>query len=322
MTEVLEKATFAGGCFWCMVEPFDKRPGIKSVISGYTGGTVPNPTYEQVCSNTTGHVEAVQITYDPAIVHYEDLVELFWQQIDPTDPGGQFYDRGSSYKTAIFYHNEEQLRIAEQSKQALEKSGRFQKPIVTPILEAKPFYEAEEAHQYYYKTNPSHYNAYRQGSGRQAFIDKHWQSSEEEKYQLKERLTPMQYHVTQEDGTEPPFQNEYWDEFSDGIYVDIISGEVLFSSKDKYDAHCGWPSFTKPINDDEITEHKDLSHGMIRTEVRSKTGSAHLGHVFPDGPKEHGGLRYCINSAALRFIKKEDMEQEGYGKYLSLFESD
>lgn len=322
MTEVLEKATFAGGCFWCMVEPFDKRPGIKSVISGYTGGTVPNPTYEQVCSNTTGHVEAVQITYDPAIAHYEDLVELFWQQIDPTDPGGQFYDRGSSYKTAIFYHNEEQLRIAEQSKQALEKSGRFQKPIVTPILEAKPFYEAEEAHQYYYKTNPSHYNAYRQGSGRQAFIDKHWQSSEEEKYQLKERLTPMQYHVTQEDGTEPPFQNEYWDEFSDGIYVDIISGEVLFSSKDKYDAHCGWPSFTKPINDDEITEHKDLSHGMIRTEVRSKTGSAHLGHVFPDGPKEHGGLRYCINSAALRFIKKEDMEQEGYGKYLSLFESD
>lgn len=320
MTTQEEKATFAGGCFWCMVEPFDERPGIKSVISGYTGGTVPNPTYEQVCSNTTGHVEAVQITYDPTIVDYQDLVDLFWQQIDPTDPGGQFHDRGASYKTAIFYHNEEQHRIAKQSKDAIEKSGRFSKPIATKILEAKPFYEAEDAHQYYYKTNPDHYRAYKRGSGRQAFIEKHWQSENNEEQLVKQQLTPMQYHVTQENGTEPPFQNEYWDEFSEGIYVDIISGEVLFSSKDKYDAHCGWPSFTKTVNQDEITEHKDLSHGMIRTEVRSKKGNAHLGHVFPDGPPEHGGLRYCINSAALRFIKKEDMEDEGYGEYLSLFE--
>lgn len=319
MTQNKEKATFAGGCFWCMVEPFDERPGIISVISGYTGGTVANPTYEEVCSNKTGHVEAVQITFDPSIVKYENLVELFWQQIDPTDPEGQFHDRGSSYKTAIFYHNESQRLIAEKSKTALENSGRFTKAIATKIIPAKPFYEAEVEHQDYYKKNPIHYQAYRHGSGRQSFIDKHWQTHDEKDEDLKARLSPMQYHVTQEDGTEPPFHNEYWDEFSEGIYVDIVSGEVLFSSKDKFDAHCGWPSFTKPINENEVTEHKDHSHGMIRTEVRSKTANAHLGHVFPDGPKEEGGLRYCINSAALKFIRKDDMEKEGYGQYLSLF---
>lgn len=315
-----EKATFAGGCFWCMVEPFDERPGIIEVISGYTGGTVENPTYEQVCSNTTGHVEAVQITYNPKIVTYKELVELFWQQIDPTDPGGQFHDRGSSYETAIFYHTEEQRKIAEQSKIQLEKSGRFSKPIVTPILEAKPFYKAEEYHQHYYKKNPAHYNAYKRGSGRQSFIEKHWHKNAQEKESLKTQLTPMQYYVTQENGTEPPFHNEFWDHFEEGIYVDIISGEVLFSSKDKFDAQCGWPSFTKPVNDAEIVEKLDTSHGMIRTEVRSKTANAHLGHVFPDGPQAHGGLRYCINSAALRFIKKEDMEKEGFAHYLYLFD--
>lgn len=316
-----EKATFAGGCFWCMVEPFDERPGIIEVISGYTGGHVENPTYEEVCSGTTGHVEAVQITYDPAIVSYQQLVELFWRQIDPTDPGGQFHDRGSSYKTAIFYHNEHQKKIAEQSKKELEASGIFNKPIVTPILPAKPFYPAEEYHQNFYKKNPEHYYAYKRGSGREDFIKKHWQN-DRQKDDLKRKLTPMQYYVTQENGTEPPFDNEYWDVFEEGIYVDIISGEVLFSSKDKFDAGCGWPSFTKPVHEDEIVEKLDTSYGMIRTEVRAKTSDAHLGHVFPDGPKEHGGLRYCINSAALRFIKKEDMEKEGYGDYLYLFEDD
>lgn len=315
----VEKATFAGGCFWCMVEPFDERPGIIEVLSGYTGGTVPNPTYEQVCSHTTGHVEAVQITYDPSLISYEELVDIFWRQIDPTDPGGQFYDRGSSYKTAIFYHNEAQRKIAEESKRQLEESGRFNKPIVTEILPAKPFYPAEEEHQYYYKKNRFHYERYKRGSGREAFLKKHWRYDQAK---LKEKLTPMQYHVTQENGTEPPFQNEYWDHFEEGIYVDIISGEVLFSSKDKFDAGCGWPSFTKPVNPAEITEHLDTSHGMIRTEVRSRTADSHLGHVFPDGPPEHGGLRYCINSAAIRFIKKEDMEKEGYGDYLYLFEDD
>lgn len=319
MTNKYETATFAGGCFWCMVEPFDERPGIEKVISGYTGGTVENPTYEQVCSNTTGHVEAVQITFDPAIVSYQELVELFWQQIDPTDAGGQFHDRGDSYKTAIFYNNDNQKKIAETSKQELEDSKKFNKPIVTKILPAKPFYPAEEEHQYYYKKNQFHYKTYKKGSGREQFIKDNWKKNYD-KDELKKKLTPMQYFVTQESGTEQPFHNEYWDHDEEGIYVDIVSGEVLFSSKDKFDAQCGWPSFTKPIINQQITEHVDTSHGMIRTEVRSKDADSHLGHVFDDGPKEHGGLRYCINSAALRFIKKEDMEKEGYGKYLYLFQ--
>ncbi|WP_462411925.1 peptide-methionine (S)-S-oxide reductase MsrA [Neobacillus sp. Marseille-QA0830] len=167
-------ATFAGGCFWCMVKPFDEQPGIISVISGYTGGTVENPTYEQVCTDTTGHYEAVQITYEPDMFPYERLLELFWQQIDPTDSGGQFYDRGQSYQTAIFYHNETQKKLAEESKQKLEESGKFDKPIITPILPAKLFYPAEEYHQHYYKKNPAHYSRYQIGSGRAGFIQAHW----------------------------------------------------------------------------------------------------------------------------------------------------
>lgn len=174
MTDKYEVATFAGGCFWCMVKPFDTQPGILKVVSGYTGGTLENPTYEQVCSNMTGHYEAVQIYYDEKIFPYKKLVELFWQQIDPTDTSGQFYDRGQSYQTAIFYHTEEQKEIAMKSKEELQASGRFSKPIVTPILPAKPFYEAEEYHQYYYKKNPLKYQAYARGSGRLAFKNTHW----------------------------------------------------------------------------------------------------------------------------------------------------
>ena len=169
-----EKATFAGGCFWCMVKPFDSLDGIEEVVSGYTGGELPNPTYEQVCSNATGHVEAVQITFQPDIFPYEKLLEVFWTQIDPTDAGGQFFDRGESYQTAIFYHSEEQRIAAEKSKQELDNSGRFEKPVTTPILEAKPFYLAESYHQDYYKKNPAHYNRYSVGSGRAAFIEKNW----------------------------------------------------------------------------------------------------------------------------------------------------
>ncbi len=318
MTTNFEKATFAGGCFWCMVEPFDERPGIESVISGYTGGHVENPSYREVCSDTTGHVEAVQITFDPDIVDYEELVTLFWQQIDPTDKGGQFHDRGESYTTAIFYQNEDQKQIAEQSKKQLEESGKFNKPIVTGILPAKPFYEAEKEHQYYYKQNPFHYKTYKKGSGRKQFIENTWQK-QYDKSELKNRLTSEQYYVTQENGTEAPFQNEFWDQDEEGIYVDVVSGEVLFSSKEKFASNCGWPSFTKPLIKQQVSEHVDTTHGMNRTEVRSKEGDSHLGHVFEDGPKEHGGLRYCINSAALRFIKKEDLEKEGYGKLNNLF---
>ncbi|OXL84788.1 methionine sulfoxide reductase [Paenibacillus sp. SSG-1] len=315
---VEHKATFAGGCFWCMVTPFEELPGIVSIVSGYTGGHKPNPTYEEVCSETTGHVEAVQITFNPDIFPYEKLLELFWQQIDPTDAGGQFYDRGSSYQTAIFYHSEEQREKAEASKQALERSGRFDKPIVTPILPAGPFYEAEEYHQDYHKKNPGHYKRYRKGSGRDDFLEKHW-APKINKEELKQRLTPLQYEVTQNNATERPFQNEFWDHHGDGIYVDIVSGEPLFSSTDKYDSGCGWPSFTRPIRDYHIKEKLDLSHMMVRTEVRSKGSDSHLGHVFDDGPGPNG-LRYCINSAALRFIPKEDLDKEGYSEYKVLFE--
>lgn len=318
MTSNKELATFAGGCFWCMVEPFDQRPGIEKVISGYTGGRTENPTYEEVCSNSTGHVEAVQITFDPAVMSYERIVETFWQQIDPTDIGGQFNDRGESYQTAIFYHNETQRKIAEESKQKLEASGKFSKPIVTKVIPAKPFYKAEENHQDYYKNHSFHYGLYKKGSGRADFIKKNWEPKVD-KAKLKEQLSPIQYQVTQENGTEQPFRNEYWDNKADGIYVDIVSGEVLFTSKEQFDAGCGWPSFTKPVDNYNVSEKSDTTLGMRRTEVRSKTSDSHLGHVFEDGPKDKGGLRYCMNSAAMNFIPKAKMKDEGYENYLHLF---
>jgi len=317
MSNQYELATFAGGCFWCMVEPFDEQPGIMKVVSGYTGGHTENPTYEEVCSDTTGHYEAVQITFDPAIFPYEKLLQLFWQQIDPTDAGGQFHDRGTSYKPAIFYHSDQQKEAAEKSKAELARSGIFNKPIVTEILPASIFYEAEEKHQDYYKKMSFHYNMYKEGSGRAKFIREHWKTNKSDE-ELRQELTPIQYQVTKQNATEPPFQNEYWNHEEEGIYVDIISGEPLFSSKDKYDAGCGWPSFTKPLRQSEVEEKLDTSHGMRRIEVRSKTADSHLGHVFDDGPAPTGA-RYCINSASIRFVPKEKLKEEGYEQFLGLF---
>jgi peptide methionine sulfoxide reductase msrA/msrB len=274
--ERYELATFAGGCFWCMVAPFEEVAGVKKVVSGYIGGNKENPTYEEVCSGATGHCEAVQVSFDPSVVSYERLLEIFWRQIDPTDRDGQFYDRGPSYRAAIFYHNETQKKKAEVSRRALNASGRFYKPVVTQILPVSKFYPAEVDHQQYYKKKPLRYKMYRKGSGREAFLAKHWgQSSKTDGKQLRQ-LTRLQYQVTQNGATEPPFQNEYWDNQREGIYVDLISGEPLFSSKDKFNAGCGWPSFTKPLHPENIIEKEDLSHQLVRTEVKSKSTHAHL----------------------------------------------
>jgi peptide methionine sulfoxide reductase msrA/msrB len=316
-------AIFAGGCFWCTEADFQKIDGVLEVVSGYTGGRTENPTYQDVTSEMSGHREGVKVYYDSNRVSHEQLVRNFLKHIDPTDGSGQFYDRGESYEPVIFYQNDNEKSIAQKNLDELNQAKIFEKPVAVKLIPFSNFYNAEDYHQNFAENNVNRYCAYRNASGKDTFLEKYWKNRDwvdapNQKYtkpsaeQINSMLTDLQFKVTQNEATERPFDNEYWDLKDEGIYVDIVSGEPLFSSKDKYDSGTGWPSFTKVLDPEFIVEKKDNRLFFSRTEVRSKIADSHLGHVFKDGPKDKGGLRYCMNSAAMRFIPKDKLKDEGY----------
>lgn len=325
-----DTAILAGGCFWCVESAFDGLPGVVDAVSGYTGGATPNPTYEQVGAGGTGHCEAVEVRFDPSKIGYAQILDVFWRQIDPTDAGGQFADRGTQYRAAIYVRDEAQRRIAEASKMALEATHWFDEPIVTMVLPAGPFYRAEEYHQDYHAKHPAEFKAYKWGSGRGPYIERVWKGkppitvSSETTYtkpsdaELRKRLTPLQYEVTQHGATEPAFANAYWNNHEPGIYVDIVSGEPLFSSIDKFDSGTGWPSFGRPLAREHVVQSPGDASLMLGAEVHSRDAGSHLGHLFAEDSAPTG-LRYCIDSASLRFIPVGKLEAEGYGAYAKPF---
>ena len=308
----------AGGCFWGTEKYLSSIPGVLSTQAGYANGTTDSPTYEEVCSQSTGHAETVRVVYDPQKLSLEFLLELYYGSINPLSLNRQGGDVGRQYRTGIYYTDANDLPVIEQSLARLQK--RYDRRIAIEVKPLSNYFPAEEYHQKYLDKNPGgycHIAPAQFEKVKQAVVNPADYSLPDDEA-LRGRLTPLQYQVTQQQATEPPFQNEFDHQFRPGIYVDITTGEPLFSSSDKFDSGCGWPSFAQPIDPNVVREQTDSSHGMLRTEVKSRVGDAHLGHVFPDGPKELGGQRYCINSAALRFIPKEEMEREGYGYLLPL----
>ena len=306
----------AGGCFWGTEAYIGAIRGVTYTEVGYANGKTQNPSYEDVCHRNTGHAEAVRVVYDSEVISLEFLLDLFYESIDPVSFNRQGGDFGTQYRTGIYYTNESDQAIIDRSINRLQ--AKYDIPIAIEVKPLENYYKAEEYHPKYLEKNPSgycHVPKSKIAKAAKAIVNPADYSALNSS-ELQKKLTKTQYEVTQNSATEPPFENEFWNIYASGIYVDITSGEPLFASSQKFESGCGWPSFSKPIDPNCIVEHFDPSFGMERTEVRSRVGDAHLGHVFTDGPKENGGLRYCINSASLRFIPKENMEAEGYGYLL------
>jgi peptide methionine sulfoxide reductase msrA/msrB len=307
----LKEIWLAGGCFWG-VEAFFKRVyGVAATSVGYANGMTRNPTYHEIAE--TGHAETVHISYDPEKITLKMLIEIYLKIVDPTSLNRQGNDMGTQYRTGIYFKDQEDEKIILEVLEGEQKKSGAKFAI--EVLPLDNYFLAEEYHQEYLEKNPGGYCHIDFSKLKDLAED-----ARPSKEVLKKTLTDLQYKVTQEKGTEPAFANEYWDNHAKGIYVDIVSGEPLFISSDKFDSGTGWPSFTKPVDGKAVVVKTDIGFGMIRKEVRSKAGDSHLGHVFDDGPKDKGSLRYCMNSAALRFIPVEEMETNGYGKYISLID--
>lgn len=340
----LKTIYLAGGCFWGIEAYFSKLPGVLETKVGYANGVVPNPSYEEVCSLDTGHAETVKIVYNSDVISLQRLLEEFFKVIDPTTLNQQGGDIGKQYRTGIYYPSDDNLESSEEDLAVInkvfadeeKKHNGDNKSVVTEIKPLKSFYEAEDYHQKYLEKNPGGYCHINLDLLPENIVEIENTSSEliddydfdecnykyftpEEKEERLKKLSSIEYEVTQNNATEAPGTGQYNDFHEEGLFVDIVSGEPLFSSLDKFDSNCGWPSFTKPVEDNAMSENEDNSHGMVRTELKSKIANSHLGHVFDDGPVSKGGKRYCINSASLRFIPVSDLEKEGYGDYISLF---